>query len=253
MDEFGELYRKFHEVHQSDERTAKEVDGLVAALDLQKGQRILDLACGWGVHLTELARRGYGPLCGVDAQGGYLEQAAKRLASYNVELVEKDARALDFTAEFDAVYCLYNTLFSWDDATHLSILRSIATSLKPGGCFLFDTTNRERVAKDGISQSWGRPSTNLPWLLRETRFDVHTGDQHLTEHYIFPDRDKAVQTHTFKRRHYTVRELVNLFQNAGLRVTGRFGSLERTPYTLDSPRTVLIAESHESQSTLIER
>ncbi len=240
MVEFDELYRKFHEVHQSDERTEREVDGLVAALDLSKGQRTLDLACGWGVHLAELAKRGYGPLVGVDAQGSYLERAAERLAEFEVELVEGDARALPFNSEFDAVYCLYNTLFAWDDETHLTILRNVATSLEPGGRFLFDTTNRERAAKGGISQSWQRPNRDLPWLLRETMFDIHTGDQHLTEHYISSAGE--VQTHTFKRRHYTMKELVNLFERAGLKVIKRFGALDLSPYTVDSSRTILVAE-----------
>lgn len=245
MDEFGELYRKFHEVRQSDARTQKEVDGLVSTLDLSTGQRVLDLGCGWGVHLAELARRGFGPLVGVDAQASYLERAAERLASFDTALVEKDARALPFDSVFDAAYCLYNTLFAWDDETHLGILRGVAASLQPGGRFLFDTTNRERVAKSGVQQSWQRPAVDLPWLLREARFDVHTGDQHITEHYVFPDGQ--VQTQTFKRRHYTVKELADLFGRAGLRVVGRFGSLERSPYTLDSPRTILVAEKGSSE------
>ena len=240
MVEFNELYRKFHEVRQSDERTEHEVDGLVAALDLSKGQRVLDLACGWGVHLAALAKHGYGPLIGVDAQASYLERAAERLAGFEVGFVQGDARALPFDSEFGAVYCLYNTLFAWDDETHLNILRNVATSLKPGGRFLFDTTNRERVAKSGASQSWQRPNRDLPWLLRETMFDVHTGDQHLTEHYISSDGE--VQTQTFKRRHYTLKELVNLFEEAGLNVIKRFGSLDLSPYTVDSPRTILVAE-----------
>ena len=110
MDEFGELYRAFHELHQSAERTVREVDGLVAALDLSKGQRVLDLGCGWGVHLQELARRGYGPLAGVDAQGSFLERAEERLQPYEVDLLERDARTLDFDSEFDAIYCLYKHL-----------------------------------------------------------------------------------------------------------------------------------------------
>ena len=240
MHEFSELYRKFHEVHQSDARTAREVDGLVAALDLSKGQRVLDLACGWGVHLAELAKRGYGPLVGVDAQVEFLERAAERLTDFEVEFVRGDARALPFNAEFDVVYCLYNTLFAWDDETHLTVLRNVATSLRPGGRFFLDTTNRERTSKGGVSQSWQRPNRALPWLLRETMFDVHTGDQHMTEHYIFPDGH--VQTHTFKRRHYTVKELADLFEEAGFSVIKRFGALDLSPYTADSPRTILVAE-----------
>ena len=237
--EFTELYRLFHEARQSKERTEREVDGLIKALDLREDERVLDLACGWGVHLAELSRRGYGSLVGVDFQEDYLAQAARRLES-TVKLLRQDARELDFSNDFDACYCLYNTLFAWDDATHLKILRGVARALRPGGRFLFDTTNRERVAKQNASQSWQRPDADLPWLLREARFDVHTGDQHHTEHTIFSDG--RVETRMFKRRHYTVKALTGLFQEVGLRVTNYFGSLGLEPYTLDSPRTILVAE-----------
>ena len=86
----------------------------------------------------------------------------------------------------------------------------------------------------------GSTRKNLPWLLRESRFDVHTGDQHLTEHYIFADG--RVQTQTFKRRHYTMKELADLFQRAGLKVIKRFGALDLSPYMLESPRTILVAK-----------
>ena len=237
--EFTELYRVFHERQQSKERTEREVNGLVRALDLIKNQRVLDLACGWGVHLAELSERGYTSLVGVDFQPDYLEEAAKRLEP-SVKLLRQDARQLSFAEDFDACYCLYTTLFAWDNPAHLDILRGVASALKPGGRFLFDTTNRERVVKSGVSQSWQPPNEGLPWLLREARFDARTGDQHFTEYFIFPDG--RVQTQTFKRRHYTLKELVDLFEKAGLAVTACFGSLELEPYAVDSPRTVLVAE-----------
>ena len=244
MVEFDELYRLFHEVHQSEARTTREVDGLVAALDLTPGERVLDLACGWGVHLAELAARKYGPLVGVDAQQAYLARAAKRLGP-DTKLVQADVTALNFGADFDAVYCLYNALFAQgDDAPN--VLRRVARALKPGGRFLLDTPNRERVAKSGAQQSWQRPSKDLPWLLRESHFDAHTDSQHVTEHYVFPDG--RVQTHTFTRRHYTVRELVALFEEAGLHVIKRFGALDLSPYTLDSPRTILVAQKRKGDA-----
>ena len=41
------------------EHTAEEVDFVVEALGLKGVERVLDLACGFGRHSLELARRGY--------------------------------------------------------------------------------------------------------------------------------------------------------------------------------------------------
>lgn len=47
------------------EDTARQVDFLEEKLNLKKGEKILDLACGFGRHALELARRGY-DVTGVD-------------------------------------------------------------------------------------------------------------------------------------------------------------------------------------------
>lgn len=240
---FDDLYLRFHEVRQSDARTREEVDGLVKALELRPFDRVLDLACGWGTHLTELSRRGFDKLTGVDVQEAYLQKAAERLRNSNVTLLQRDARHLDFSAAFNAVYLLYNTLFAWDDGAHLEILRGVARALDSGGRFLLDTTNRETVAQNGTSQSWRPPEADLPWLLRESTFDPTTGDQLFTEHFIF--EGGRVETKTFKRCHYTLKELTRLFEEAGLRVANVYGSLKLEPYCVTSPRMILSATKEE--------
>ena len=147
-DEFDELYRREHTRHFTPARTALEVDALVTALSLEPSERILDLGCGWGRHLSDLKRRGFTNLVGVDVQGAFLEPVA------DVVLLEQDAAALEFDHEFDAVYCAFNALFSTPDAAS-QVFASVAGALKPGGRFLFDTTNRERLAEaESPARSW---------------------------------------------------------------------------------------------------
>lgn len=47
------------------EDTTREVDFIISKLSLQGNERILDLACGFGRHSLELARRGF-DVTGVD-------------------------------------------------------------------------------------------------------------------------------------------------------------------------------------------
>lgn len=86
------------------ERTREEVDFLVQALGLRGRERILDLACGFGRHALELARRGCS-VVGVDFTEAYVEdaRAAARAESLPVELVHADVRDLTYREEFDVV------------------------------------------------------------------------------------------------------------------------------------------------------
>ncbi|HSN52135.1 MAG TPA: methyltransferase domain-containing protein, partial [Woeseiaceae bacterium] len=59
--------------------TEAEIDAFLELVDVAPGSCILDLCCGQGRHLLELARRGFGNLYGVD-RSHYLISRAKRVA-----------------------------------------------------------------------------------------------------------------------------------------------------------------------------
>lgn len=239
-DEFSELYRREHAQHFTPERTALEVDTLVTALTLKPHEHILDLGCGWGRHLTELKRRGFTELVGVDVQGAFLEPVD------GVTMVTGDAGALEFENEFDAVYCAFNALFLTPDAAS-RVFASVARALKPGGRFLLDTTNRERLAgAEYPARSW-RGEGDLPWLLEETRFNLHTGAQEIFQRRIFTGththshtETNYTETQTLTRFHYTLSELTRLLQTHGLAVTDVYGDWTLNPYTAQSPRLLLL-------------
>lgn len=229
--EFNEAYRLEHEQHFTPERTEREVGVLVRVLGLKPQERVLDLGCGWGRHLAELKRRGFKHLVGVDAQGAFLEPVA------GVTMLGRDATRLEFEGEFDAVYCAFNALFSTCHAAS-EVFASVAKALKPGGRFLLDTTNRERLAQgENPSRSW-RGGDALPWTLEETRFDLLTGRQTILKKRLFADGHAEELTMT--RFHYTLAELARLAEAVGLSFTGVYGDWNLNPYTAESPRTLLL-------------
>ena len=63
------------------EDTKRQVDFLIEKLELKGTERILDLACGFGRHSLELARRGY-DVTGVDITPEYIEYATKGRDTY---------------------------------------------------------------------------------------------------------------------------------------------------------------------------
>ena len=84
------------------ENTSNEVDYLIELCGLRGNERILDLACGYGRHALEFARRGY-EVVGVDITKAYIEDAkksAKEMGLRHVSFICGDIRDVDFQHTF---------------------------------------------------------------------------------------------------------------------------------------------------------
>ena len=109
--------------------------GLVrAALDAQRGDRVLDVGCGPGFYVTELleAVGSDGSVVGVDASGDMLAVAAERAQRYdNVEFYEADATSLPvLNASFERALCFQVLEYVRDVS---AALREMHRALRPGG------------------------------------------------------------------------------------------------------------------------
>jgi trans-aconitate methyltransferase len=104
--------------------------GVFELLDAKAGERILDLGCGTG-QLTEKIAACGAQVLGLDSSPDMVGQARQNYP--NLQFALKDATALDFDGEFDAVFS--NAVLHWvRDASGAA--RGIARALKPGGRFV---------------------------------------------------------------------------------------------------------------------
>lgn len=107
-------------------------EDLVERLDVQGGERALDVACGTGAVARVLAGRvgPQGEVVGID-QNPFMLEVARSLGLKNLELREGDAAELPFEdAEFDLAVCQQGLQFvPAPDAA----MAEIARVLRPGG------------------------------------------------------------------------------------------------------------------------
>src|SRR5260370_12183053 len=76
---FNSLYLETDgDVVENDRNTEQEIDLLVKSAGLEPNDRILDLCCGQGRHVLELARRGFKNVTGIDRSRYLLRLARKR-------------------------------------------------------------------------------------------------------------------------------------------------------------------------------
>ncbi len=123
--------------------TQVECDFIVACLK-QHGpagaKRILDIGCGSGRHVLELAKRGY-EMTGIDARPEMIEfvQAQANAAGMRVTASVDDLRHLALRGVFDAAYCFMDTFrFLLTNQDIIAHLRAVAKLLAPGGLYLID-------------------------------------------------------------------------------------------------------------------
>ena len=106
------------------------------ALGIEQGDHILDVGCGHGRSLTELAARApRGRIVGVDPSELMVEIAARRnrplIEATRVDVILSSVESLPFPdGMFDKAQCVH-VLYFWRDIE--TSLREIARVLKPGG------------------------------------------------------------------------------------------------------------------------
>ena len=113
-------------------------ESLVETLQLQAGERILDLGCGDGFLTRRLAESG-ATLVGVDASPQMVAAAKER----GVDARCVSGEALSFDQEFDAVFS--NAALHWmtdQDA----VLQGVYRALKPGGRFVAECGGQGNIA-----------------------------------------------------------------------------------------------------------
>ena len=141
---FNDDYDFFYAAQLTPAIDARDVDSVWRALQPQRGQTVLDLACGSGRLAAPLAARG---LCmhGVDASAGMLARARARCGD-RVALRQLDMRELDEREAYDHAFNWFTSLTYFEDAVIADVLARVARALRPGGRFAIDLPQRDAVA-----------------------------------------------------------------------------------------------------------
>ena len=126
------------------EDTKRQVDFIIKTLDLKGNEKVLDLACGFGRHALEFARRGY-DVTGVDITPEYVahanEQAKKE--KLKASFICADIREVKFAQSFDVVLNMADGAIGYleNDEENKKVFQVTADALKKGGKHFMDIMN----------------------------------------------------------------------------------------------------------------
>lgn len=231
-----------HSELPSEEETLEETEFVVEALELMENDIVVDLCCGQGRHSVILAQMGY-RVIGVDSSATLLDIARQEMLSTDGKkpcLLEGDMREIPLKDNScDAVINLFTSFGFFEDADNLEVLKSVCSVLKPEGKFFLDYWNPFVAAQLDGTRNWWWITENF-LALAEARFNFSTG--RLQDIRTLVDIGKSsVEKAIRDVRFYSLPELEEMMEEAGLLIVDVYGDIDGREYDGDSRRLITVS------------
>lgn len=207
--------------------------------EMRERGNVLELACGTGRLAIPLAARGLA-VTGIDYTPEMLALAREKAIAKKVavEWVEGDMRSFALGEKFGTVLLLSNALWHLHEvADFAACMRCVRRHLAPGGIFVLSLfvpaiaiLARDPDKRYPFSSYIDRDSGEEVQVVEQYRYEPDTQIGRVV-HYK-GDTDEVVGT--LNLRMYFPRELDALLAYNGMRVLGKFGDWDRSPFAAGS-------------------
>lgn len=145
MNTFSTIAAYYDVLTNSTKRLEREGPLLLNCLNLFESKKVIDIACGTGLHSHFLAEHG-ARVTAVDVSPEMLEYAKKHRKHEHIQFVCSDMRMLPL-GMWDMAICLGNSLSVLQDPTDLrKVFLGVGERLNPNGVFITQTLNYAATA-----------------------------------------------------------------------------------------------------------
>lgn len=232
---------------------------LTASLQLAKGARIMDLACGRGRHSLFLNTLGY-DVTGVDLSPSSIAFAKATLreatqsnantgennatiANLNADNIRFDVHnmTVPYHQQFDAVFNLFTSFGYFDDEVdNLNTIIAIKKNLYDNGRAVIDFMNAPKVIKNLVPQD---SKTEEDITFHQKRY---VENDHIYKEITFTDGGRDYKF-TERVHALTLKQFQSYFEKAGLQLTTCYGDYNLTPYNAETSDRLIMVLSKETE------
>jgi SAM-dependent methyltransferase len=225
---FGEEYLELY-AHRDEHEAKQQVAFFRRECGLIAGP-VLDLACGMGRHLQELASEGYHAV-GCDLSYTLLRTG---LTEYGpMALARADMRHLPFCDDSFAGLVNFFTSFGYfaDEDENLQVVREMARVLDDGAQFLFDYLNVDRELENLVQ----RETTETPMGTVKIERWFDRSDRSFNKRITIGEKRYLERV-----RGYDLDEISAMFASCNLSIRAAFGNFDGSKFDRTSPRLILV-------------
>jgi 2-polyprenyl-3-methyl-5-hydroxy-6-metoxy-1,4-benzoquinol methylase len=222
-----------------DEEDAKNLFDLITKnILIEKGSKVLDLACGAGRHSVLFAKNGF-DVTAVDISDNLLNVARKTAAELElkIDFIKSDLRKFHTAEKFHLIINLFTSFgyFENDDENN-EVIKIAFQHLVDNGYFIIDFFNITYLKNNLIPVSYDKIEDKI---IKQER--VIKGNR-IYKKIIITKKGIEKRYHESVRA-YTKEELSSLFKNNGLMVQYIYGDYLGNVFEEESsPRIIIIAK-----------
>ena len=212
----------YHTLYKNrDDREAQFfIDNLIDYLQIAKGSKVIDIACGKGRHAKYFNKKGMN-VVGVDLSKNSIK-IAKKDENRNLQFSVHDMRDNYCENNFDLVTNLFTSFgYFKDDKDEQKAINAMANNLKKEGILIIDFMNVSKVITNLV--------LNEQKKIDNIKFDIERSikDGYIIKDIRITDGEKEHQFQE-KVKAITLNDYSEFITNAGLKIINIFGS-----YSLD--------------------
>lgn len=223
------------------ERTFREAKFTIRALGLKPGDKLLDLACGYGRHSIFFAQKGL-KVTGFDLSRILLRSARSSAAKSGVSVrwMRGDMRSLGFKNEFRAAVILFTSLGYFERvADNAEVIKGVYRALQPGGLFLLDMSNRDYLLSHFERKGWHRHKDGST-TLEVKEYDHRTN--FIREKKIFIEKNGKTRETRMSFKVFSAKELKLLVSRGGFKIKNSWGDFSGGKLTPRSRRIIILGQ-----------
>jgi SAM-dependent methyltransferase len=222
------------------ELTVKETEFMLQYFNLQPGQKVLDLMCGYGRHALALGRKGI-EVTAVDNLGDYINEIRGIVKNENlpVKVIKDDVAKYKSGDIFDLAICMGNSLNFFNREQAIQLLSSVSSQLKKNGFLLINTWSlAEIVIKSFSEKTWSivdglKYLSDSQYLFHPTRIEAEI---------TIISSDGKMENKKAIDYVFSVAEMESILTNAGFILKEIYSIPGRKKFKLGEPRAYIVAE-----------
>lgn len=219
--------------------TEAEVDFIQEAAALKKDSKVLDFMCGYGRHALELVKRAIN-VTAIDNLTEYVDEIKAKASELNLAVHAETADVLHMKLNdvYDAAICMGNSFAFFERNDAVTILKNISSHLKPNGVLIINSWMIAEIAIKHFREKDWHYAGDYKCML-EYRYCFHPSRIESEQTIVSPDG--TVETVKGVDYIFTLDELEEMFNEAGLKTKDVFSTPRKKRFSLGDGRVYIVA------------